>query len=142
MADKYLLQYTGSQVDSRLEVPKPVSQGGTGQSSVTVQEDVTLDTSTASDHSITVKRFPYLGMCFIRASFKVTGTAVAANTYFNVATVDSSIAPLSNTALSVAAANGGSAMMSTNGELRVSFETAQTETQARNVYVSGWWMVQ
>jgi len=124
-----------------LSVLVPVVKGGTGQSAVLSQEAVTYNTSVASAHSIAVRRFLYLGMCFIRASFKVTGTAVAANTWVTFATVDSSIAPLSRTALAISAIGGNQAMITPDGLLQVAFSTAQTASQTRNVYVSGWWIV-
>ena len=120
----------------------PVSQGGTGQSAARVTETVTYDTSVASAHSVHVRHYPYLGMCFVRASFVVTGQDVAANTFFTAAAVDASLAPASTTALSVSVSGGGLAVVNSSGQLRVAFAAAQTAAQTRYVYVSGWWIQQ
>ena len=128
--------------DLELLRPLEVSQGGTGQSADRVTETVTYDTSVASAHSVHVRRYPYLGMCFLRAAFTVTGQDVAANTFFTAAAVDPSLAPAAATALSVSASGGGLALMNSSGELRVAFAAAQTAAQTRYVYVSGWWIQQ
>ena len=136
MAD-YTLQYTASEIDNRLGRPLPVTQGGTGQTASNTNVSVTYNTTVASSHSMTVRRFPYFGMCFLRGSFVVTGQAVEANTWIEVASVPN--APNYTTALSISAINGGAAVIDNNGKIKVLFDTAQTSGQTRNVYVSGWW---
>jgi len=141
MADKYLLQLTGTQVDSRLESPKPVSQGGTGQSSRYNTVTVTNDTSVASDHAITVRYYPYLGMCFVRGYVKISGQDVAANTAVTVCTVPEGYRPGSITALALSILGTGNARVMSNGNIAVSPQNALSASSNYVVYFSGWWIV-
>ena len=142
MADKYLLQCTGPQVDSRLEVPKPVSQGGTGQtlnySSIAVTNDTT---SGATDHAIAVRYYPYLAACFCRGYIKLTGMTITANTWVTVATVGETGHPSANyaTPFAVNTTVGGEARITSSGEMQVRFYSDVPSTATRHVYFSGWW---
>jgi len=140
MADKYLLQLTGTQVDSRLESPKPVSQGGTGQSIRYNTVTVAYDTSVASDHAVTVRYYPYLGMCFIRGYLKLGNAALAANTAATVATIPEGYRPGSHTALSVSILGGGNCRVHSDGTVKLSRYAATTAGADLDVYFSGWWM--
>lgn len=142
MADKYLLQCTGPQVDSRLEVPKPVSQGGTGQTSRYTSAAVTNDTSVVSGHAITVRHYPQLGMCFVRGYAKLSGTAVEANTWFPIATVSGDAVPATDniTALSANIYGGGDVQITGAGQIRCRVGTAWSANGGtRDIYFSGWW---
>lgn len=142
MADKYVLGYTGSQVDSRLARPVSVAQGGTGQTSRYSAATVTNDTSVVSGHAITIRHYPQLGMCFVRGYVRLSGTAVSANTWFPIATVTGDVVPSTEntTALSVNTYGGGDAQITGDGQIRCRVNTAWSGTSGtRDIYFSGWW---
>lgn len=142
MAVKYLLQCTGPQVDSRLEVPKPVAQGGTGQTSRYTSAAVTNDTSVVSGHAITVRHYPQLGLCFCRGYVKLSGTAMEANIWFPIATATGNAVPATDyaTALSVNVYGGGDVQITGAGLIRCRIAAAYSpSSSSRDIYFSGWW---
>lgn len=140
MAD-YILSVTGAELENRLIRPLPVNQGGTGQIITRQTPEVTFDASVASAHSIHVRLYPYLGMCFVRGQITIADHDVEPNQFFTVATVDSTTAPQNTTALSVSAPNGALAVINSSGEIRVALETALSASTTRYIYLSGWWIV-
>ena len=144
MAEKYNLQLTGAQVDSRLVRPVSISQGGTGQPSAYSAVTVTPDaTSGATDHSINARLYPYLSACWCRGYVKLTGVAIAANTWVTVATVDTSAQPSAAyaTPFAVNSTVGGEARISASGEIQVRLYSDMAATAIRYVYFAGWWTV-
>ena len=129
-----------------LIIPVPVNQGGTGQTAVSRAVTVTNDTSVFSNHSVTVRHFPYLGMCFVRGYARLDHKNVAAGEYVTIAKVPSSYAPGSITALIVSGmgdprARITSTSMESVGSLQVAFSEERTSGYLYDVYFSGWWMV-
>jgi hypothetical protein len=141
MADKYLLQYTGNQVNTRLERPVPVSDGGTGQTGDYSTPTVTNDTTKASGHSIAVRYYPFLKMCFVRGYVAFTNVAVDANTWVTVATVPEAQKPSSSypTPFATNVVPSGMTRINADGEIQVRFDAAVSATASRYVYFSGWW---
>lgn len=142
MADKYVLGYTGSQVDSRLARPVSISQGGTGQTSDRGSIPVTNVTSGgASEHSIGTRYYPYLAACYCRGYCKISNKAVDANTWITVATVGSDYLPSSSypVPFAVNTTVGGEARITSAGEMQVRFYSEIPSTATRYAYWSGWW---
>lgn len=133
--------------DLKLDNPLEVASGGTGQTTVRQIVAVTADTAVFSSHSVTVRYFPYLGMCFVRGYAQLDHRDVAANTYMNIATVPPEYAPLSYTALSAAGLGGPVARLTSQssgqpGTFQIAFREARTSGYLYDVYFSGWWFYQ
>jgi hypothetical protein len=142
MADKYVLGYTGSQVDSRLARPVSISQGGTGQTSDRVSIPVTNVTSGgASEHSIGTRYYPYLAACYCRGYCKISNKAIDAYTWVTVAMVGENYLPTTDypVPLSNNTTVGGEVRITSAGEVQVRFYTDLASTATRYVYWSGWW---
>ena len=141
MAERYNLQFTGSQVDARLVRPVSISQGGTGQTLNYSNITVTNDTTMASGHSINARLYPFLAACFCRGYVAVGGTAVSAGTWITVATVGTDALPSASypTPLATNVSVGGEARISASGEIQVRFYTDMSASTTRYVYFSGWW---
>ncbi len=123
----------------KLTTPLEVASGGTGQTEARSTVTVTPDTSVASAHAVTVRRFGYLGMCFVRGYVRFDHVAVGANTWVTVATVPSDAAPAAVTALAASVYNGGSALVNSAGELRLRPTAALSSDSYYDIYFSGWW---
>lgn len=142
MADKYVLGYTGSQVDSRLARPVSISQGGTGQTSDRRSISVTNVTSGgASEHSIVTRYYPYLAACYCRGYCKISNKAIEANTWVTVARVGSDYLPTTEypVPFSVNTTVGGEARITSAGEMQVRFYSEIPSTATRYAHWSGWW---
>lgn len=145
MADPYILQYSGSEVDARLDRPVATDAGGTGQTSVysSASALVTYDTTKASNHSIYVRYYPYLKMVFVRGYVRFNGATLAENTWATVATVANDISPSSDYPTPFSAftysSNDVGARITSQGEMQIRFPEELTVSSNRYVYFSGWW---
>lgn len=144
MAD-FSLSYTGTEINARLDRPVPVSGGGTGETSVYDSVTVTADTTTASGHNITARRFPYLKMCFVRGVVTFDHVAVEANTWVRVGSVPTTptdYSPRYTTALAAtkATASGATARITSDGYIEVASPTAFYASYTYYIYFSGWWI--
>jgi hypothetical protein len=107
---------------------------------------VTYDTTTFSGHSISVRYFPQLGMCFVRGYAALDHKALSAGSYITVATIPADYRPASITAL---AASGlglpnvrlTSKTSTTPGAFQVLYGSAMSANYSYDIYFSGWWAV-
>ena len=89
-----------------------------------------------------VRHYPQLGLSFCRGYAKLTDTAVAANTWFPLASVSGDGAPASGhiTALSSNIYGGGDVQITGSGQIRCRVGTAwPANGGTRDIYFSGWW---
>ncbi len=130
--------------DLKLTTPLEVASGGTGQTTAYTSVTVTPDTTSgASDHAIGVRLYPYLAACWCRGYVKISGVAIAANTWITVATVGAAAQPSASypTPLAVNNTVGGEARVTASGELQVRFYSEVPATATRYMYFAGWWTV-
>ena len=143
MPDPYPLLYTGEQIDSRLERPVGVSAGGTGQVSRYTSVAAVNDTSVVSGHNVLCRYFPYLSMCFFRATVQFDNVAVSAGTWTPIVTIPAEYAPAYRTALSATMGDvkAISARVKSDGVVEVGSTDDLRATSDYYAYISGWWAV-
>lgn len=128
--------------DLRLSSPLGIASGGTGEGARYEAVTFAADTSTASGHSVTVRRYPYLEMCFVRGSVTFDHVAVSENSWVRIGAVPAGMAPLYTTALTATKAtpSGATARITNDGYIEVATPTAFSASYTYTVYFSGWWL--
>ena len=148
MADNYTLAKTGEQIDERITDPLPVSLGGTGQTAYAQNvSGVVYDTTTFSNHGVTVVYFPYLRMCYVRGYVALDHVSLEENTMVTAVTIPENYRPNANVGLSVCARNGPRAILHSKnsadypGQIRIGFDDSMASTGLYDIFFSGWWIV-
>lgn len=101
----------------------------------------TADTTAAGSHSVTIRYIPAFGAVMLHLYVKLGGSAMSANTGYNIGTIAKAYRPAQQEALSMFCLKNGNAIIQTDGTVRISLANAVSAGSSFSAYISGFWFV-
>lgn len=106
-----------------------------------ISGEFTPITTTASDHSVTLRYFPALGIVYFHLYVKLGDKAVSATTPFNIGTISTGYGPAQQEALAAYCGKMANATVQTDGTVRMTIQNAISAGNNYFVYLTGVWRV-